>query len=96
MNIISVRMGHINTFELVTSLLPLKKRKGTKGMGQMGREQGKGEGNEPIEMEQKGVEGSKAQAVNGKGLKERNNLEKREWMKGKVGGRSAMGERFAK
>ena len=71
-------MGHINTFELVTSLLPLKKRKGTKGMGQMGREQGKGEDNEPIEMEQKGVEGSKA---HGKGLKERSDLEKRECVK---------------
>ena len=62
-------------------------------MGQTGREQGKGEDNEPIQMEQKGVEGSKA---HGKGLKERSDLEKGEWMKGKVGGRRAMGERFAK
>jgi len=42
------------------------------------------------------VEGSKAQVVNGKGLKERNDLEKRESMEGKVGGRRAMRGRFAK
>ena len=42
-------------------------RKGAKGMGQMERGQGMWEDNEQMEMKQKGLKGSEAKVVNGKG-----------------------------
>ena len=56
--------------ELLSSILPVDKRKGTKGMGEMERGQGVWEDNKQMEMEQKGVKGSEAKVVNGKGPRE--------------------------
>ena len=66
--------------ELLSSILPVDTRKEVKGMGQLERGQGMWEDNEQMEMEQKGLEGSEAKVVNGKGPRERS--EGGLWQKG--------------